>query len=119
LRFFGIGNRPASDDGAIQAPGFTQVDVHLGYRHRRFDVALDIENLMNGVFRSAQFDTVSRLSNEPAVGTPLSRLPPRLCGSNGRVAVDLASGGFGGCEGIDYTPAYPFTARVLTTLFLD
>jgi hypothetical protein len=34
LRFYGIGDRPASDDGVIVAPGFTQFDLHLGYRHR-------------------------------------------------------------------------------------
>ena len=25
----------------------------------------------------------------------------------------------GGCEGINFTPAYPFTARLMATLFLD
>ncbi|MEO8799532.1 MAG: TonB-dependent receptor, partial [Polyangiaceae bacterium] len=118
LRFYGIGDRPASDDGAIIAPGFTQLDLHVGYRTRRFDVALDIENLLNGAFRSAQFDTVSRLRNEPAIGTPLNQVPAGLCGSNGRVASG-ANGGFGGCEGVDYTPAYPITARIMTTLYLD
>ncbi len=118
LRFYGIGDRPASDDGAIIAPGFTQLDLHVGYRTRRFDVALDIENLLNGAFRSAQFDTVSRLRNEPAIGTPLNQVPAGLCGSNGRVASG-ANGGFGGCEGVDYTPAYPITARLMTTLYLD
>ncbi|HXU06121.1 MAG TPA: TonB-dependent receptor plug domain-containing protein, partial [Polyangia bacterium] len=68
LRFFGIGDRPATDDGALTAPGFTQVDLHLGWRHRWFDVAFDIENLLDGAFRSAQFATVSRLRTEPAVG---------------------------------------------------
>jgi outer membrane receptor protein involved in Fe transport len=29
LRFYGIGDRPASDDGALVAPGFTQVDLHM------------------------------------------------------------------------------------------
>jgi len=32
LRFYGIGDRPASDDGVLVAPGFTQFDAHLGYR---------------------------------------------------------------------------------------
>src|SRR5205085_9797814 len=32
LRFYGIGDRPATDDGALVAPGLTQVDLHLGYR---------------------------------------------------------------------------------------
>jgi hypothetical protein len=101
------------------APGFTQVDLHVGYQTRRWDLALDIENLLNGDYRSAQFDTTSRLRTDPSVGTPLGRVPASLCGSNGRMVVDPATGGFGGCEGIDFTPAYPFTARLMATFFLD
>jgi TonB family protein len=119
LRFYGIGERPASDDGVIVAPGFTQVDLHVGYRMRRWDVALDIENLLDGDYRSAQFDTVSRLRTDPAIGTPLSQVPANLCGSNGRLVVDPGTGGFGGCEGVNFTPAYPFTARLMATLYLD
>ncbi len=120
LRFYGIGDRPASDDGVIVAPGFTQFDLHVGYRHRWFDVAFDIENLLNGNFRSAQFDTISRLRTDPAIGTPLNKLPPGFsCGANGRVAADPATGGFGGCEGVNFTPAYPITARIMTTFYLD
>jgi TonB family protein len=119
LRFYGIGNRSASEDGVITVPGFTQVDLHLGYRHRRFDVALDVLNLLDGDFRSAQFDTISRLRTEPGIGTPLNRLPPGFsCGSNSRVAI-APGGGFGGCEGVDFTPAFPFTARVMATLYVD
>src|SRR6185369_6638281 len=84
LRFYGIGDRPATDDGALVAPGFTQFDLHLGYRHRWFDVALDVENLLDGNFRSAQFATVSRLQNEPAIGAPV---PAGFgCGRNARLA---------------------------------
>lgn len=119
LRFYGIGDRPASDDGSIVAPGFTQVDLHVGYRMRRWDVALDIENLLDGDYRSAQFDTVSRLRTDPAIGTPLGQVPANLCGSNGRLVVDPATRGFGGCEGVNFTPAYPFTARLMATLYLD
>jgi hypothetical protein len=121
LRFYGMGDRPASDDGVLQAPGFTQVDAHLGYRHRNFDVAFDIENLLNSTFRSAQFDTVSRLRSEPAVGTS----PPAgfTCGRKGRLAANPATGAldgnFWGCEDVDFTPAYPITLRVMATLFLD
>jgi hypothetical protein len=119
LRFYGIGNRPASDDGVIVAPGFTQFDLHMGYRTRRWDLAFDVENLFNGNFRSAQFDTTSRLRKDPQVGAPLSGLPANFCGKNGRLATDPATGGFGGCEGVNFTPAYPFTARVMATLFID
>lgn len=121
LRFYGIGDRPATDDGALTAPGFTQVDLHLGYRHRWFDVALDVENLLNGDFRSAQFATVSRLPNEPAVG---AAAPAGFsCGANARLAPapggGPAGGRFYGCEDINYTPAYPLTLRLLATLYLD
>ncbi len=123
LRFYGIGDRPASDDGVIQAPGFTQVDLHLGYRTRRFDVALDIENLLNGDYRSAQFDTVSRLRTDPPIGSPVPA-QSGMCGSNGRLVAlgppdSHGNVPFGGCEGVDFTPAYPFTARLMATLFLD
>ena len=121
LRFFGIGDRPASDDGALVAPGFTQVDLHLGYRHRRFDLAFDIENLLNGTFRSAQFDTVSRLKSEPAIG---AQVPAGFkCGNNGARLAPVPQGGapgaFYGCEDVNFTPAYPITARLMATLFLD
>ena len=121
IRFYGIGDRPASDDGAIIAKGFTQFDLHLGYRTRRFDISLDVENLFNGAFRAAQFDTISRLRTEPAIG---SQVPAGFgCGSGGRLAAGPdgapAGGRFYGCEDVNYTPAYPFTARVLGTLYID
>ena len=117
LRFFGIGDRPATDDGALVAPGFTEVDLHLGYRHRWFDIAFDVENLLDRVFRSAQFATTSRLPNEPAVGTPI---PAGFsCGRGGRLATGASNGIFYGCQDVDYTPAYPLTLRLFLTLFLD
>src|SRR5207253_1514229 len=102
LRFYGIGDRPASDDGALVAPGFTQVDLHLGYRHRWFDVSFDIENLLNRSFRAAQFATVSRLPGEPLPG---DAVPAGFsCGTRGRLApapTGAAPGTFGGCEDVD------------------
>ena len=84
LRFYGIGDRPASDDGAIVAPGFTQVDLHLGYRTAASTSRSTSRTCSNGDFRSAQFDTVSRLRTEPAIGAPV---PAGFsCGSNGRLA---------------------------------
>ncbi|MEO8453354.1 MAG: TonB family protein [Gemmatimonadota bacterium] len=121
LRFYGIGDRPATDDGALVAPGFTQFDLHLGYRRRWFDVSFDIENLLNADFRSAQFSTVSRLRTEPAVGAPA---PDGFrCGASGRLAPapngSPVNGRFFGCEDVNYTPAYPFSVRLMATLYLD
>ncbi|MFT3711815.1 MAG: TonB-dependent receptor [Archangium sp.] len=115
LRVYGIGDRPASADGVLKAPGWTQVDLHLGYRLKWFDVALDIENLLNGQYRGAQFATTSRLRNEPAVGAPV---PAGFgCGSTGRLAPS-SDGSFQGCEDVNFTPAYPFTMRVTATIYL-
>jgi outer membrane receptor for monomeric catechols len=119
LRFYGITDRPATDDGALTAPGFTMFDLHAGYRLRRFDLAFDVENLFNQSSRSAQFATVSRLRNEPAIG---GAVPAGFsCGSNGRLATDPAvpAGRFAGCENVDFTPQYPTTLRVMATVFLD
>ncbi len=116
LRFYGIGDRPANDDGSLVAPGFTQFDLHLGWRHRWFDVALDLENLFNGVYRSAQFATTSRLPGEPLVG---AAVPAGFtCGTRGRLTPS-ADGTFQGCDDVNYTPAYPFTARLTATVYLD
>jgi TonB family protein len=122
LRFYGVGDRPASDDGALVAPGFTLVDVHAGYRVRRFDVALDVENLFDASARAAQFATTGRLRTEPGVGQPI---PASFagCGSGGRLASapdgGPAGGRFYGCEDVHFTPQYPLTLRLMATLYLD
>jgi TonB family protein len=118
LRFYGIGDRPASDDGELIAPGFTLFDIHAGYRLRRFDFALDVENLFNSEARSAQFATTGRLRTEPGAGAPI---PAGFnCGSNGRLATGGASAsGFAGCEDVHFTPQYPLTLRVMATVYLD
>jgi hypothetical protein len=120
LRVFGIGDRPANDDGTLVAEGFTQIDLHLGYRRRWFDLALDVENLLDRRHRSAQFATTSRLPGEPAVGTAV---PGGFSCGTGRLAPPpgggAPDGNFYGCEDVSFTPAYPLTVRVMATLFLD
>ena len=117
LRFYGIGDRPASGDGVLVAPGFTEFDLHLGYRHRRFDFGVDVENLLNGAFRGAEFATTGRLGSEPALGAPV---PAGFsCGANARLAAGPAPGTFGGCEDVNFTPGIPLTLRLMTTFYLD
>jgi hypothetical protein len=120
VRFYGLGDRPASDDGALLARGFTQVDLHVGYRHRWFDLALDVENLLDGRFRAAQFATVGRLATDPAVDAPVA--PGFSCGKEGRLAAPAAGSpgnAFAGCEDIHFTPAYPLSVRLMATVHLD
>ncbi len=118
-RFYGLSDRPATEDypapGSLVADGFTVFDLHLGFRHRRFDVALDIENLFNATYKAAQFATTSRLRSEPSTGAPP---PAGACGNRSRVSTS-DNGNYAGCEDVHFTPGYPFTARLMTTVFLD
>ena len=117
LRFYGITDRPANDEGDIIAKGFTLFDLHAGYRLRRFDLAFDVENLFNQDSRAAQFDTTGRLRTEPALGAPI---PVGFnCGSGGKLATGGAPGSFQGCEDVHFTPQYPLTLRVMATVYLD
>jgi len=117
IRFYGITDRPANDEGDIIAKGFTIFDLHAGYRMRRFDLAFDVENLFNQSSRAAQFDTVGRLRNEPAIG---AAVPGGFnCGSGGKLAAGGAAGRFNGCEDVHFTPQYPITLRVMGTVYLD
>jgi TonB family protein len=115
FRFYGVGDRPATQDEFITAEGFTVVDLHFGYQHRRFDVGLDIENVFNARYKAAQFATTSRLRGEPPTNAPP---PPGTCGNGSRL-VTSANGNFAGCEDNHFTPGYPFTARIMTTFYLD
>jgi TonB family protein len=115
LRFYGVGDRPATEDGFIEAEGFTVFDLHLGYGAKRWDVGLDVENLFDAKYKSAQFATTSRLPDEPGTNAPP---PPGTCGFGSR-AVTAPNGNFAGCEDNHFTPGLPFTARVMTTFYLD
>jgi TonB family protein len=117
LRAYGITDRPANDEGDLVATGFSMFDLHAGYRLRYIDIALDIENLFNQSSRAAQFDTTSRMQNEPALGT---KVPAQFtCGSTGKLAAGNGAGLFQGCEDIHFTPQYPLTFRVMATMYLD
>ncbi len=114
-RFYGVGDRPATQDEFITAEGFTVFDLHAGYRHRRFDVGVDIENVLDAKYKAAQFATTSRLRSEPSTSAPA---PAGTCGNGSRLVAG-ANGNFGGCEDNHFTPGLPLTVRLMTTLYLD
>ncbi len=114
IRMYGVGDRPATEDEFLVAEGFTVFDLHAGYQARRWDIGLDIENLFDAKYRSAQFATTSRMRSEPSTNAPA---PPGTCGGGSRLVTNGAN--FGGCEDVNFTPGYPFTVRVMTTFYLD
>ena len=106
LMILHVGDRPATEDGALVADGFTRADLSGGYRQGRFELALRLENLLNARWRESQFATVSRLPGEnDASACPV--------GTRG-----VAEGGrFLGCEDVNFTPGWPFTAHASATVY--
>ncbi|AUX39865.1 TonB-dependent receptor [Sorangium cellulosum] len=88
VRVKAIGARPATEDEALTAEGFTVVDANAGLRFHDVEVAVDVQNLFNTRWREVQFASESRLPYEPAAVT-----------------------------GIHYSPGWPFTAIARATLY--
>jgi outer membrane receptor protein involved in Fe transport len=80
LRYRYIKDRPANESNTVTAEGYSVIDLGMGYHTPFWRVGLNIENLLNTEWNEAQFDTESRLFDEPAPvdelhftpGTPLA-----------------------------------------------
>ncbi len=101
-----LGDRPATEDRFIRAQGFTRLDATLGYRHRRFEVSVALQNLTNTDWREAQFANVSRLPHEVSEAS---------CPAGTRPASE--DGAFLGCEDLHFTPGAPINGQVSLTAF--
>jgi len=64
LRVQHLGDRPATEDEALTAEGFTVVDLAAMYRWKAIEFSLDIANLFDTDWREAQFANESRLPSE-------------------------------------------------------
>lgn len=71
LRYRFIDSRPANETNSVTAKGSFLLDAVLAYKLSKFEFGLSAENLLNTVWNQAQFDTESRLFNEP---NPVSEL---------------------------------------------
>jgi hypothetical protein len=89
IRYRFMSNRPANDDNSVVAKGYTVTDLSFNYTNKKYEMGVAIENLFNVKWNETQFDTESRLKNEPA---PVSE--------------------------IHFTPGTPFFARVKLAVFL-
>ncbi|UBM57853.1 TonB-dependent receptor plug domain-containing protein [Marinilongibacter aquaticus] len=59
-----LSDRPANDDGSLEAKGYTVTDFNLTYTYLHYYFGLNIQNLFNTAWKETQFDTESRLKNE-------------------------------------------------------
>lgn len=75
LRYRYMGDRPANEDGSVIAEGYWIHDVVVNYTFKNFTFGLDIQNVFNVEWNEAQFETESRLYNEPAAVSELHFTP--------------------------------------------
>ncbi len=98
-----LADRPATEDSFLTAQGFTRVDAAIGFHHKRFDVAVGVQNLLNTQWREAQFANVSRLPGETS------------CPAGTRASEE--GGAFNGCEDLHFTPGAPINVEVTATVY--
>ncbi len=65
LRYRYLHDRPANEDYSLTADGYFLVDAVVKYSVNSLEFGLAIENLLNEEWREAQFETESRLFDEP------------------------------------------------------
>jgi hypothetical protein len=75
LRLRSIGARPATEDGSIEAEGWTVLSASVGHRQGPFELRLDVDNLLNSSWREVQFATTSQLQNESTPTTEIHFAP--------------------------------------------
>jgi len=79
LRYRYMHDRPANENKTVIAKGYFINDVVLSFAKRRYEVSMTVQNIFNEKWKETQFDTESRLQNEPGPvseihftpGTPL------------------------------------------------
>lgn len=88
LRYRFMDDRPANEDNSVVAKGYFVTDAAINYTKKKWEAGIAIQNLFDTKWKETQFDTESRLQNEPA---PVSE--------------------------IHFTPGSPFFARASFTIF--
>jgi hypothetical protein len=70
LRARHFGGRPLTEDGAVESEPSTVLNLSLGYSFDRFDVRVDVLNLLDSSDDDIAYFYESRLPGEPAGGIP-------------------------------------------------
>ena len=60
-----LADRPAREDNAFTAQGFTTIDANVGMRWKDIEGAVDVQNLLNTTWREVNFTSDTRLPYEP------------------------------------------------------
>jgi outer membrane receptor protein involved in Fe transport len=79
LRYRYMYDRPANEDKSVVAKGYFINDLVVNYTRPRYELSITVQNIFNVKWKETQFDTESRLKDEPepvseihfTPGTPL------------------------------------------------
>ncbi len=79
IRYRYMGNRPANEENSVIAKGYFLTDAVRAYTEKKYEVNLNVQNVFDVRWKETQFETESRLQNEPVPvseihftpGTPL------------------------------------------------
>lgn len=71
MRYRYMGDRPANGDGSVIAEGYFVNDVSVKYTAGKWYAGVDVQNIFDVEWNEAQFETESRLFDEPV---PVSEL---------------------------------------------
>ena len=74
LRYFS--SQPLIEDNSVREPDSLIIDAKVGYRHGRYEVAVDVLNLLNSKSDDIAYYYASRLQGEPLVGVNDVHLHP-------------------------------------------
>jgi outer membrane receptor protein involved in Fe transport len=75
LRYRFLGDRPANEDNSLNAEGYLLFNTVLQYETRRFLFGGSVDNILNTLWREAQFETESRLQGEAEPVTEIHFTP--------------------------------------------
>lgn len=65
LRYRYMHDRPANENNSVIAKGYFINDISINYSRSRFEFGLSVRNIFDVRWKETQFDTESRLQNEP------------------------------------------------------
>jgi outer membrane receptor for Fe3+-dicitrate len=66
IRYRWLSNRPANENYSLTANGYFVNDIVLNYTQKKYEIGVAVNNIFNVQWKETQFDTESRLKNEPA-----------------------------------------------------
>lgn len=66
LRYRYVADRAGNEDYSLTASGYFIMDAVLDYTKPKYEIGLVINNVLNRKWKETQFDTETRLRNEPA-----------------------------------------------------